>query len=248
MRTIAILNLKGGVAKTTTAINTAHILASVHGKSVLLIDADSQCNLTEFMQRDAMHVATLSDLLRGKPHDGCIEASRYQNIDLLSADEQLMDLDLSKVEARTADAKCLKTLLQDKICEGYDHVIIDCPPAFNAASCAALIAADSVVIPMKLDAFSLRGMGNVMRQIRNMQRINPRLKVGGILPTMYYKDRQIDEAETALRKSGLKVYPHIRRTPTVDKMTFKREPILISSPLSAAAADYQKFAEVLINE
>lgn len=248
MRIIAIVNLKGGVAKTTTAINTAHILAAVHGKHVLLVDADSQCNLTEFMCRDNFHVSTFSDLLRNKKPCECIELSRFKNIDILPADEQLMDLDLTKVEARTADAKCLKTLLADKGCELYDYVIIDCPPAFNAASCAALIAADSVIIPMKLDAFSLRGMGNIMRQIKNMQRINPRLKVAGILPVMYYRDKQIDAAEETLKKSGLKVYPHIRRTPTVDKMTFKREPIMVSSPTSAAAKDYQEFVEVLIDE
>ena len=74
-------------------------------------------------------------------------------------------------------------------------MIIDCPPAFNAASAAALVAADEVIIPIKLDAFSLRGMANIMQQVSNMRKINDSLTVAGILPTMWYKSDNIIEAE-----------------------------------------------------
>lgn len=123
----------------------------------------------------------------------------------------------------------------------YDYAFIDCPPAFNAASAAALITADDVIIPIKLDAFSLRGMGNLMRQVKNMRKINPRLKLAGCLPTMWYRDPQILDAERQLKAAGIPVYPHIRRSDKVDKMTFKQEPLLISSPNSAAGVDYRHF-------
>ena len=243
MKTLAICNLKGGVAKTTTAINTAAILAAELKQRVLIVDADSQCNCTEFLQRDKMHPGTLADMLRG--HEPEIEKSRFENIDLIPADDGLMDLDLTKVETGSASAMCLRELAGN-IDLVYDWMIIDCPPAFNAASAAALVAADEVVIPIKLDAFSLRGMANIMQQIRNMQKINPALKIAGILPTMWYRSDNIVNAERQLRGAGLPVFPHIRRTPKADDMTFEQEPLIVCSPRSAAAIDYRHFVECLV--
>lgn len=247
IRTTAILNLKGGVAKTTTAINMAAILAKEHGKRVLLIDADSQCNTTEFFGGDRGG-ETLATVLRNaryyeEPERLAVLAIRqtdFPGIDLLPAEDSLMDMDLSKVEQGTVNANVLRYLVEE-VREQYDVILIDCPPAFNAASAAALIAADDVIIPIKLDAFSLRGMGNLMRQITNMRRINPRLRLAGCLPTMWYRDQQIREAEAELKKAGLPVFHHIRRSDKVDRMTFRQEALLISSPNSAAGVDYRKF-------
>lgn len=249
IRTTAIINLKGGVAKTTTAINMAAILAKDHKARVLLIDADSQCNTTEFFagNPDSGNVAAI---LRNAKHfddpgsyaAAFIQKTQYENIDILPGDETLMDMDLSKVEQGTINSNVLRYLVEE-VKNRYDIVLVDCPPAFNAASAAALIAADDVIIPIKLDAFSLRGMGNLMRQIKNMRRINPRLRLAGCLPTMWYKDAQIQEAETQLRAAGIPVFHHIRRSDKVDKMTFQQDPLLISSPNSAAGVDYRKFVK-----
>lgn len=116
-------------------------------------------------------------------------------VNLIPGDDSLMDLDLSKVELGRVRMNVLRQFveaakgLDDKGI--YDYILIDCPPAFNAASAAALVAADDIIIPIKLDAFSLRGMGNLMRQISNMRKINPRLKLAGVLPTMWYRDAQM---------------------------------------------------------
>lgn len=259
MRTTAICNLKGGVAKTTTAINTAAILAQDYEMRVLVIDADSQCNCTEFLQRDAEHPRTLSDVLRYVGADGGlyayggIEKTRYSGIDILAADDCLMDLDLTKVEQGTSNATILREMcaaLGKKSdmpgADYYDWCIIDCPPAFNAASAAALVAADEVVIPMKIDAFAMRGMANIMQQISNMRKINSRLKLAGILPTMWYKSKNILKAEAQLRESSLPVFSHIRRSPKADDMTFVQEPIIFCSPYSATAIDYRRFVAELI--
>lgn len=249
IRTTAILNLKGGVAKTTTAINLAAILARDHGKRVLITDADSQCNTTEFYGADPQE-GNLAHVLRaaGSNEDpgayaaACIQATKYANVNILPGDDSLMDLDLSKVEQGTVCSNVLRYLVEE-VKDRYDYHLIDCPPAFNAASAAALIAADDVIIPIKLDAFSLRGMANLMRQIRNMKRINPRLRLAGCLPTMWYKDPQILAAEAQLRKAGLPIFHHIRRSDKVDDMTFQQEPLLISSPNSAAGVDYRRFVK-----
>lgn len=247
IRTTAIVNLKGGVAKTTTAINMAAILAKDHEKRVLLIDADSQCNTTEFFGAETA-ADTMATILRDAPlYDSpesiailAIQPTRFERLYLIPGDESLMDLDLSAASQGTVDVNIMRSLVES-VREHYDYVLIDCPPAFNAASAAALVAADDVIIPIKLDAFSLRGMANLMRQIRNMRKINPRLRIAGLLPTMWYKDPQIQDSENQLKQAGLNVFHHIRRSDKVDSMTFKQEPLLVSSPNSAAGVDYRKF-------
>lgn len=140
-------------------------------------------------------------------------------VNLIPGDDSLMDLDLSKVELGRVSMNVLRQFVE--AANGlYDYILIDCPPAFNAASAAALVAADDIIIPIKLDAFSLRGMGNLMRQISNMRKINPRLKLSGVLPTMWYRDAQMQDAEKMLADAGLTVFPHIRRSDKVDRMTW----------------------------
>lgn len=239
MRTTAVLNLKGGVAKTVTVVNMAAILARLHHKRVLVVDADAQGNSTEFF--GGCTTNTFADLLRGNSATGpVIRPSSFPGVDLLPADDSLMDLDLSAVRAQNVDVGCLRRLLDGS---GYDVVLIDCPPAFNAAAAAALIAADDVVIPIKLDAFSIRGMANLTQQVQNMARINPKLRVAGILPTMWRGSDEIKDAERQLRLSGLHVYPHIRPSCKVDASTFSQRPLIFSSPNCGATVDYKRFVQ-----
>lgn len=247
IRTTAILNLKGGVAKTTTVINMAAILARDHKARVLVIDADSQCNTTEFFGAEA-DGTTIANILRDAPSYEspeaaavlAIQGTALRNVDIIPADDSLMDLDLTSVSQGTVSTNVLRYLVET-LDKHYNYVLIDCPPAFNAASAAALVAADDVVIPIKLDAFSLRGMANLMRQIRNMRKINPRLKVAGILPAMWYNSPKIVDAEKQLREAGLRLFSHIRRSDKVDDMTFEQVPLLECSPNSGAGVDYRRF-------
>ena len=251
MRVISFVNLKGGVAKTTTVINTAAILAKLHTKSVLVVDADSQCNLTDFFTDFNGTYYSLADALKAAPDAGktayeAIYGTDYDGVDIIPADDSLMGLDLTRASALNTDCLAdLKGRLKGQSYD-YDFMLIDCPPAFNAASTAALLAADEVVIPIKLDAFSLRGMANLTRQIENMRQINPKLRLAGLLPTMYYSSDENREAEKILRHSGIPVFPHIRRTPKVDAMTYAGKPLLETSPTCGAAKDYRHFVEKLL--
>ena len=134
IRTTAIINMKGGTAKTTTAINMAAILAKHYGKRVLLIDADSQCNTTEFFGRsDSAH--NLATILRGPTFadypDGAvrvgIQQTDFEGIDIIAGDDSLMDMDLSAVSSGVAEVNVLRTMVE--FLNGvYDYVLIDASP------------------------------------------------------------------------------------------------------------------------
>lgn len=252
MRTTVILNMKGGVAKTTTVINMAAYLARKHRKKVLVIDADSQCNTTEFLGGDPskgnLALALRSDTISTEIALIGIQHTTLRGVDILPGDSTLMDLDLTKVETKGVRATVLRDLVSNlQVSQAYDYCLVDCPPAFNAASAAALIAADDVIIPIKLDAFSLRGMACLLRQIFNMRKINPNLRLAGCLPTMWYKSPNVQNAEETLRASKLPIFPHIRRSDKVDDMTFSQDPLLVTSPRSAAAIDYSRFVIEYMN-
>lgn len=247
MRTTAILNLKGGVAKTVTCVNMAAILAADYHKRILVVDADSQANATEFFGGVQPGASTLADLLRHCTVESAIQQTETAGVSLLGADDSLMDLDLSAVKSREVDMRSLDALLSARR-DDFDHVLIDCPPAFNAAAAAALLAADDVIIPIKLDAFSLRGMANLTRQIRNMQTINPQLRIAGLLPTMVYRSEHISKSLHLLRLSDFKIYHPIRKTGKVDDMTFAQKPLIESSPHSAACVDYRRFVRAYVAE
>ena len=246
MKTIAICNRKGGVAKTTTCVNLAADLARDHGKRVLVVDADSQANATTFLGGDKTRPG-MEALLQGAPIVPLQLTNAGDGIRLISASDSLMGLDLTKAGEGKLKLSCLRDLRQylETMHEPFDYCLVDCPPAFNAASSAALIAADSVLIPIKIDAFALEGMANLMQQIANMRRINPKLQVLGLLPVMWYKSPEISKAEMALRESGLPILPRIRRSNRVDDMTFHQAPLIVCSPHSGACQDYRRLADFL---
>ena len=168
---------------------------------------------------------------------------------MIPASDELMDLDMSHIADNRVHGRVLADLCTAiREDDAYDFVIFDCPPAFNAASAAALLAADEVIIPIKLDAFSVRGLANVARQIDNIQRINSSIRIAGALITMWRNTPVVLQAENSLR--GCNILPVfqtvIRRTDKVDEMTFERKPIALYSPRSAAGYDYRAFVQEYI--
>lgn len=243
MKTICVMNLKGGVGKTVTADNMASILAADHKKRVLLIDADHQGNTSKFFRAD-LEGTTLREILDGEAEPywpESVQKTGYMDLDIIPADMLLADLDAAPEQHPSSLWKLRDFLAVVAEDDAYDYAIIDMPPAFSLAARAALVAADEVVVPIKLDAFSVDGMAELVRQINAMRKVNPRLTLAGVLVTMWRNVDVVNQAEKILRESGVPVFATtIRRTDIVDESTFQREPLTVYSPRSAACVDYRR--------
>lgn len=180
---IGVANQKGGVGKTTTAVNLAAALGVLE-KNVLLIDADPQANATSGLGIEEVKFSTYNLLEHSENVADCIQRTSSPNldiipshIDLVAAEIELVDRDQREYMLRTALAT-----IKDR----YDFIIIDCAPSLGLITINALTAADSVIIPIQCEYFALEGLGKLLNTIKNVQKIhNPELDIEGLLLTMY---------------------------------------------------------------
>ena len=184
---IAIANQKGGVGKTTTAINLGGALAQI-GKRVLCLDLDPQANLTVGLGVDITTVdKNIADVLIDPdvPLLSIIRATKTKHLDVAPA-----TLELSAAEVELFNAIGREMALRDKvtpeIAQRYDYILIDCPPTLGLLTLNALVASDGVIIPVQTQYYSLKGVAALLRIINTVKgRLNPSLKVYGLLPTFY---------------------------------------------------------------
>lgn len=242
MKTIAICNLKGGVGKTTTALSMAAVLAADYGKRVLLIDADSQYNLSMHLRADGAG-GTLASLFAGESYpENLIQPTYLRGIDLIPASLELMEYDLSMLTGGRANRYALRDLCA-ALDEDYDFTLIDCPPSFSAACAAALAAADEALIPTTVGAYEQEGAENLLRQLAGMRRLNPALCVAGVLITRFYRGEMTAQGAEYLRdKLPVRVFDTvIWRSDKVGESAYARQPVGDWSPGSWAARNYRAF-------
>lgn len=245
MKVISIVNLKGGVGKTTTAVNMAYELAATHNQRVLLIDADHQGNASKFFS--ASCDTGLPDLIDGRCnyYPDAVYHTVYRNLDIIPSDMSLLSADLSSVALQDGKARmrCIPDLCDAlKEDDAYDYVIVDCPPAFTAASISAISASSDIVIPIKLDFYAIDGMQELISQLEGIQRISS-VHIAGAVIAQWHNHDVIRQGEEWLIAANLcpVFHTHIRRTDVVDKSTYWRKPLAECSPRSAATADYAAF-------
>ena len=160
-----------------------------------------------------------------------------------------MLLDLTKVQQGTVNTWALKTLLDSLSAKNlYDWVIVDCPPAYNAASAAALVAVGEVIAPIEMDAFSLLGMADFTRQLESVRASNRKLTLLGCLPCRWYQTPENAEAEDALMEAGITVFPPIHFSRAVPRSTHAMIPLVQFSPRCNACRDYRDLARRLTKE
>ena len=206
-KVIALTNQKGGVGKTTTAVNLG-VCLSKQGKKVLLVDADAQANLTMslgYPRPDDLPISLatiMQDIIDDKPFDvqkGILHHS--EGVDLLPSNIELSGLEVRLINAISRE-RVLTTCINE-VKKNYDYVLIDCMPSLGMLTINALAAADSVVIPTQPHYLSAKGLELLLRSVSKVRRqINPHLRTEGILMTMVMPRTNISKEVTALVRSA----------------------------------------------
>lgn len=245
MQVISIISLKGGVAKTTTAVNMAYILAAVHKKKVLVIDNDKQGNASKAFDRyDTEDKNTIARAMLERNFDvsEIIKKTNYEGIDIITANMDLLEANLKTVvdagrQQQTRFKKALAAV-------NYDFCIIDNAPDINMSIINALVMTNDVIMPIFMDQYSFDGLNILLEQIGQVQEdFNEALNFAGCLVTQYQNNDVNNQNIEKLQARGLPVYTQkIRRTEKkVSESTFAKKPLVEYSVRCGAAQDYKKF-------
>ncbi len=184
-KTIAIVNQKGGVGKTTTAVNLAAAVGA-KGFKVLMADCDPQGNATSGMgiNKRQLAVNTYDVLINNVPAEQAIKASACKNVWILPANMNLAGAELELVELDKRESRLKLALAPVK--EHFDFIFIDCPPSLGLLTLNSLCAADTVMVPIQCEYYALEGLSQLMSTVRQVKRLyNPLIEVEGVLLTMY---------------------------------------------------------------
>jgi len=184
-RTIAIANQKGGVGKTTTAINLGASLAAADLR-VLVVDLDPQGNCTSGLGvgKDALEVSTYHVLTQGADPLSALCSTELDSLDLLPSNRELTGATIELLEVEEREFRLAQAL--EPLRERYDFILIDCPPALSILTLNALVAADTLLIPIQCEYFALEGLSELMGTLARVQQtLNPKLRIEGVLLTMY---------------------------------------------------------------
>ena len=246
---VAFANQKGGVGKTTSAVNIAAALGKM-GKKVLLVDMDPQGNATSGVGISKKEIKkSIYDVLIGAVEaSDAVVVTKFKNLSLIPSNIALVgaEIDLLEKERRESCAKRALDTLRDR----YDYILIDCPPALSVLTVNAFVAADGLVIPMQCEYFALEGLSQLTGTVKKVRQLyNPGLQMTGILLTMY--NARLNLTTEVVRE--LKKYyadklfkESISRSVRLSEAPSYGEPICYHEPYGKGALEYQAVAKELI--
>ncbi len=249
-RIIAIANQKGGVGKTTTAINLSSCLAE-KGKKVLSVDMDPQGNMTSGLGMEKGSVdKTIYNLIIGEVNiEEVIVKGLLENLDIIPTS---IDLSAAEIELIDIDGKeyILKNELY-KVKEEYDFIIIDCPPSLSMLTINAMVSADSVIVPIQCEYYALEGLSQLMHTVELVRdRLNPILEMEGVVFTMYDARTNLSLQVVENVKDNLKqnIYKTIiPRNIRLAEAPSYGMPINVYDSKSSGAESYRRLADEVIN-
>ena len=243
---IAIVNQKGGVAKTTTAINLSAAIAQ-RGHHTLLVDLDPQGNATSGLGIDRRQIeqCVYDLLINDAPLEAVLLHTDYQQLDLIPATIQLAGAEVELVSAISRENRLRQILRPQK--ERYDYIFIDCPPSLGLLTINALSAADRALLPLQCEYYALEGVTQLLNTYEMIRKnLNPDLEIEGVLLTMFDARTNLSSqvADEARNYFGRKVYDtQISRSVRLSEAPSHGLPGIIYDPKSRGAVEYQALAD-----
>ncbi len=245
-RVIAIANQKGGVGKTTTAVNLGAALADM-SQRVLIVDLDPQGNATTGLGIEARNLeySTYDVLMREVPIEDCMEPTSIKNLFAAPATIDLAGAEIELVPVMSRELRLRKAI--KPIASSFDYILIDCPPSLGLLTINALAAAKEVLVPIQCEYYALEGLGQLIRNVQLVaNNINPGLRISTIVLTMFDARTRLAEqvADDVRKHFGVSVCKNvIPRTVRLSEAPSFGQPITVFDPTSKGAVAYRELAK-----